>query len=271
MRYSTLVIYLVLVLATAATLFPLVWMVSVSLMPPADALHYPPPLWPKAPTLEHYRALFDRLAVARYALNSLVLAAAVTALSVLVNAAAGYAFACLPFMGRDRLFQLLLAAMVIPGQVAMLPLFLLLKLLGLINTYAGVIVPGLASIFGIFLVRQYALSLPQGLLDAARLDGAGELRIFWSLVLPLCRPVLITLAVFTFLGSWNDFLWPLIILTDSRLHTLPVALAVLMGEHAVDTELMMAGAALTVVPVIVLFLAAQRYYLGGLMQGGIKG
>ncbi|MDF9393754.1 MULTISPECIES: carbohydrate ABC transporter permease [Methylococcus] len=271
MRYSKLVIYLVLVLATAATLFPLVWMVSVSLMPPADALRYPPPLWPKAPTLEHYRALFDRLAVARYALNSLVLAAAVTALSVLVNAAAGYAFACLTFMGRDRLFQLLLAAMVIPGQVAMLPLFLLLKLLGLVNTYAGVIVPGLASIFGIFLVRQYALSLPQGLLDAARLDGAGELRIFWSLVLPLCRPVLITLAVFTFLGSWNDFLWPLIILTDSRLHTLPVALAVLMGEHAVDTELMMAGAALTVVPVIVLFLAAQRYYLGGLMQGGIKG
>lgn len=234
-------------------------------------MRYPPPLWPHTPTLEHYRALFDRLAVGRYALNSLVLAASVTVLSVLVNAAAGYAFARLPFAGRDALFRTLLAAMVIPGQVAMLPLFLLLKHLGLINTYAGVIVPGLASIFGVFLVRQYALSLPQSLLDAARLDGAGELCIFWSLVLPLCRPILITLAVFTFLGSWNDFLWPLIVLSDSRLHTLPVALANLMGEHAVDTELMIAGAALTVLPVIVLFLAVQRYYIGGLMQGGVKG
>ncbi|QXP87444.1 carbohydrate ABC transporter permease [Methylococcus capsulatus] len=271
MRYPALIFYLVLSLATAATLFPLVWMVSVSLMPPAEAMRYPPPLWPEAPTLEHYRTLFDRLAIARYALNSLVLAGAVTALSVLVNAAAGYAFARLPFVGRDALFRLLMTFMVIPGQVAMLPLFLLLKQLGLINTYAGVIVPGLASIFGIFLVRQYALSLPQSLFDAARLEGAGELRIFWSLVLPLCRPILITLAVFTFLGSWNDFLWPLIVLTDRRFQTLPVALAALMGEHAVDTELMMSGAALTVVPVIVLFLAAQRYYLGGLMQGGVKG
>jgi multiple sugar transport system permease protein len=271
MRLSTLALYLVLLLATAATLFPLVWMASVSLMPAADAMRYPPPLWPDAPTLEHYRTLFDRLEVGRYALNSLALAASVTALSVLVNAAAGYAFARLPFARRDALFRLLLAAMVIPGQVAMLPLFLLLKQLGLINTYAGVIVPGLASIFGIFLVRQYALSIPQSLLDAARLDGAGELRIFWSLVLPLCRPILTTLAVFTFLGSWNDFLWPLIVLADSRLHTLPVALANLTGEHAVDTELMMAGAALTVLPVSVLFLAVQRYYIGGLMQGGVKG
>lgn len=271
MRLSSAGFYLVLLTAAAATLFPLVWMVSVSLTPSAEAMRYPPPPWPHTPTLEHYRDLFDRLAVGRYVLNSLVLAAAVTALSVLINAAAGYAFARLPFAGRDALFRTLLAAMIIPGQVAMLPLFLLLKHLGLINTYAGVIVPGLASIFGIFLVRQYALSLPQSLLDAARLDGAGELRIFWSLVLPLCRPILITLAVFTFLGSWNDFLWPLIVLGDSRLHTLPVALANLMGEHAVDTELMMAGAALTVLPAIVLFLAVQRYYIGGLMQGGVKG
>lgn len=264
-------IYAVLLLAVAATLFPLVWMVSVSLMPSAAALSDPPKLWPDSATLEHYRILFSRLELGRYALNSLLLAASVTALSVLVNALAGYAFARLPFAGRDALFRLLLAAMVIPGQVAMLPLFLLLKQLGLINTYAGVIIPGLASIFGIFLVRQYAQSIPQSLLDAARLDGAGELRIFWSLILPLCRPVLITLAVFTFLGSWNDFLWPLIVLTDSRRYTLPVALANLMGEHAMDTELMMAGAVLTVLPAIVLFLAVQRYYIGGLMRGSVKG
>lgn len=264
-------IYAVLLLAVAATLFPLVWMVSVSLMPAAAALSDHLKLWPDSATLEHYRMLVSRLELGRYALNSLLLAASVTTLSVLVNALAGYAFARLPFAGRDALFRLLLAAMVIPGQVAMLPLFLLLKQLGLINTYAGVIIPGLASIFGIFLVRQYAQSIPQSLLDAARLDGAGELRIFWSLILPLCRPVLITLAVFTFLGSWNDFLWPLIVLTDSRRYTLPVALANLMGEHAMDTELMMAGAVLTVLPAIVLFLAVQRYYIGGLMRGSVKG
>ncbi|MDD2770084.1 MAG: carbohydrate ABC transporter permease [Methylococcus sp.] len=266
-----LLIYAVLLLTVAATLFPLVWTVSVSLMPVAEALSDSPKLWPDSATLEHYRDLFDRLELGRYALNSFLLAASITALSVLVNALAGYAFARLPFAGRDALFRLLLAAMVIPGQVAMLPLFLLLKQFGLINTYAGVIIPGLASIFGIFLVRQYAQSIPQSLLDAARLDGAGELRIFWSLILPLCRPILVTLAVLTFLGSWNDFLWPLIVLTDSRRYTLPVALANLMGEHAMDTELMMAGAVLTVSPAIVLFLAVQRYYIGGLMRGSVRG
>ena len=155
---------------------------------------------------------------------------------------AGYAFAKLRFPGRERLFRALLAALVIPGQVAMLPLFLMLKQLGLINTYWGVIIPGMASVFGIFLVRQYALSIPDSLLDAARIDGAGEFRIYWSLVLPLCRPVLVTLAIFTFMGTWNDFLWPLIVLADDDLYTLPVALANLLGEHVQDTELMMAGA-----------------------------
>jgi len=154
--------------------------------------------------------------------------------------------------------------------VAMLPLFLMLKSVGLIDTYWGVMVPGLASIFGIFLVRQYALSIPDSLLDAARVDGASELRIYWSLVLPSCAPVLATLAVFTFLGTWNDFLWPLIILTDEAMYTLPVALANLAGEHVQDTELMMAGAVLTVLPVVVLFVMLQRYYVAGIMSGGLK-
>jgi len=144
------------------------------------------------------------------------------------------------------------------------------KEMGLVNTYAGVIVPGMASIFGIFLVRQYALSIPQSLLDAARIDGAGELRIYWSLVLPFCRPILVTLAVFTFMGTWNDFMWPLIVLSDDRLYTLPVALANLAGEHVQDTELMMAGAVITVVPVMLLFVALQRYYIAGIMRGAVR-
>jgi multiple sugar transport system permease protein len=194
----------------------------------------------------------------------------VTALSLLLNSLAGYAFAKLRFKGRDRLFRLLLASMVIPAQVAMLPLFLMLKEMGLVNTYGGVIVPGMASIFGIFLIRQYALSIPDSLLDAARIDGAGEFRIYRTLVLPLCKPILITLAIFTFMGAWNDFMWPLIILTDNDLYTLPVALANLLGEHVQDAELMMAGAVLTVLPVILLFLVLQKYYIEGLVLGSVK-
>src|SRR5438093_219960 len=149
-------------------------------------------------------------------------------------------------------------------------LSLLLRALGVIDTYWGVIVPGMASVFGIFLVRQYALAIPDSVLDAARVDGAGEFRIYRSLVLFLCAPVLVTLAVFTFMGTWNDFMWPLIVLADDRLYTLPVALANLAGEHVQDTELMMAGAVLTVLPVMLLFVFLQRYYVAGVMSGGVK-
>ena len=268
---SALLLYGLLAVGLLLALAPLLWMVAASLMPPGEANRYPPRLWPSAVTFEHYTALFTRLDLARYLLNSTLLAGAVTAISLFVNSMAGYAFAKFRFRGRDRLFRGLLAALVIPGQVAMLPLFLLLKQFGLINTYGGVIVPGMASIFGIFLIRQYLLAIPDSLLDAARMDGAGEFRIYWSLVLPLCRPILVTLAIFTFLGTWNDFMWPLIVLTDSSMYTLPVALANLLGEHVQDTELMMAGSVLTVLPVMLLFVALQKYYIAGIMLGGIKG
>jgi multiple sugar transport system permease protein len=267
---KTLLLHLALIAAVIATLFPLFWMVSVSLMSSAEANRFPPPLLPAAPTLEHYRMLFSRLNLAAYLLNSTLIATSVTVLSLLLNSMAGYAFAKLRFKGRDRLFRLLLASMVIPAQVAMLPLFLMLKEMGLVNTYGGVIVPGMASIFGIFLIRQYALSIPDSLLDAARIDGAGEFRIYRTLVLPLCKPILVTLAIFTFMGTWNDFMWPLIILTDNDLYTLPVALANLLGEHVQDAELMMAGSVLTVLPVILLFLVLQKYYIEGLVLGSVK-
>ncbi len=265
-----LLLYALLVAAGAITLLPLGWMLLVSLAPTGGAMDLSGSLRANGLTLEHYTALFTRLDLARYLANSALLAGAVTAISVTVNAMAGYAFAKLRFAGRDRLFRGLLAALVIPAQVGMLPLFLLIKELGLVNTYYGVLIPGLASIFGIFLVRQYALSIPQSLLDAARVDGAGELRIFVSIVLPLCRPILVTLAIFTFLGTWNDFLWPLVVLTDDRMYTLPVALANLLGEHAQDVELMMAGSVLTVAPVVLLFAALQRYYLEGIVAGGVR-
>jgi multiple sugar transport system permease protein len=268
---ARILLYAALGLLCVATLLPLVWMGAASFMPAGEAGTFPPRLWPSQPTLAHYRALFERLNLGRYLLNSAFLAVLVTGVSLLVNALAGYAFAKLRFRYRDRIFKGLLGLLVIPAQVTMLPLFLLLKELGLVNTYAGVLIPGLASVFGIFLIRQFAFSIPDDLLDAARIDGAGEGRIFWMVALPLLQPILVTLALFTFMGVWNDFLWPLIILTDDAKYTLPVALANLSGERVQDTELMMAGAVLTVLPVLVVFLALQRYYIQGLMLGGVKG
>ena len=260
----------VLLAGAVLTALPLWWMLVASFMPTGEASSLPPRLWPSVPTLAQYHALFARLDLARAAANSLLVASLSTGFAVLLNSMAGYAFAKLDFRGRDRLFQLLVAALVIPGQIAMLPLFLLLKQLGMINTYAGVIVPSLASIYGIFLVRQYAQGIPDSLLDAARVDGASEWRIYRSIVLPWCRPILVTLGLFTFMGAWNDFLWPLVVLSDGDLYTLPVALAGLVGEHVQDTELMMAGAVITVMPVVLLFLALQRFYIAGVMGGAIK-
>jgi multiple sugar transport system permease protein len=262
--------YGALAIGAALTVLPLWWMVAASLMPSGEANAFPPRLWPSDATAAHYRELFARLHLARYAGNSVLIAVATTAISIALNSMAGYAFAKLHFAGRDRIFRLLVAALVIPGQVGMLPLFLLLRQLGLVNTYWGVIIPGMASIYGIFMVRQYALSIPDTLLDAARIDGASELRIFWELVLPSLRPILVTLGLFTFMGAWNDFLWPLVVLTDGDLYTLPVALANLVGEHVQDTELMMAGAVLTVLPIVIVFLALQRFYIAGVMSGSLK-
>ena len=153
----------------------------------------------------------------------------------------------------------------------MLPLFLMLNRLGLINTYWGIIIPGMASIYGIFLIRQYIISIPDSLIEAARIDGASDFYIYRKIILPLAKPILVTLALFTFMGAWNDFLWPLIILTRDNMYTLPVALANLMGEHVQDTELMMAGSVVTILPVLIVFLAMQKYYIRGIMLGGLKG
>jgi multiple sugar transport system permease protein len=270
-RAVKVLLYLQLALGAALALVPMLWMVSASLMPAGEASTYPPRLFPRHVTFEHYVTLFTRLDLGRSLMNSAIIAFTVTAVSIVVNSMAGYAFAKLRFRGRDRLFRVLAAGLVVPVQVSMLPLFLLLKQLGLINTYWGVIIPGMASIFAIFLIRQYAVSIPDDLLDAARMDGAGEFRIYRSVVLPTIVPILATLAIWTFLSTWNDFMWPLIVLSDERRYTLPVALANLVGEHVQDTELMMAGSVLTILPVMLVFLFLQRYYIQGVMVGSVKG
>jgi multiple sugar transport system permease protein len=268
---ARVLLYGALLLGAFVALFPMFWMISASFMAPGESNSFPPHLLPHSPTLEHYRALFTRLDLGRNLLNSAIIAFTVTAISLVINSMAGYALAKMRFRGRDKLFGVLLGGLVIPVQVAMLPLFLLMKQLGLINSYWGVIIPGLSSIFAIFLIRQYATAIPDDLLDAARIDGASELRIYTSIVLPVITPILATLAIWTFLATWNDFMWPLIVLSDERRYTLPVALANLMGEHVQDTELMMAGSVLTVLPVLITFLFLQRYYIQGIMAGSTKG
>jgi multiple sugar transport system permease protein len=263
-------IHLALVAMAAVTIYPLLWMVFASIMPARAAQSMPPPFWPRHPTLVHYAELFQRLNLSRYFANSLLIAISVSGLSLVINSMAGYALAKLRFAGRDRIFRFLIGGLVVPAQVAMIPLFLLLKKMGLINTYWAVILPASASIFGIFLIRQYALSIPDALLDAARIDGASEWRIYRTIVVPLLRPMLVTLGVFTFMATWNDFMWPLIALIDGDLRTLPVALAILSGEHVQDTELMMAGSVVTLLPVLVLFILVQRYYVAGIVAGSVK-
>jgi multiple sugar transport system permease protein len=270
-RGNSVVLHTVLIAGGLLTLFPLLWMLSASFMASGEATTFPPHLIPHAATLAQYRALFVRLNIGRAFLSSTIVAATVTVCSVLFGSMAGYTFAKLRFRGRERMFGFLLTAIIVPPQVGMLPLFLLMKKLHLVNTYWGVIIPSMVTVFGIFLIRQFMLSVPQELLEAARIDGAGEFRIYWSVVMPLARPILATLATFMFMTTWNDFMWPLIILSNQSHHTLPVALANLLGEHVLDVELMMAGAVITVMPVLLVFLVLQRYYIAGLMVGSVKG
>jgi multiple sugar transport system permease protein len=263
-------LHLFLLIAAAATLLPFFWMLSTSLKSGGGIFTYPPQWLPQNPTLEWYAKLIKEVNFLLHFQNSLVVSVSITALSLFFNSLAGYAFAKLRFRGRDRLFGLLLATLMVPSQVTMIPVFLLLKYLGFLNTYHGLIIPVSANVFGIFLIRQFMMSIPNDLIESARMDGCSEFRIYWSVILPLCKPVLATLGIFTFMGSWNDFLWPLIVMLREDGYTLPVALANLNGQHPTSFGLLMSAAVVVVVPVILVFLAAQRYVIQGIATSGLK-
>ncbi len=265
------VIYLILIGGMIITLTPFFWSISTSLKPRAGIFSMPPEWVPSEPTLEHYGRLFDEVDFLRHFINSTVVAVAVTLLGLFLNSLAGYAFAKFRFPGRDRLFSILVLSLMVPGQVTMMPVFMILRSLGLINTYTGLIITGTISVFGIFLIRQFVLTIPNDLIEAARIDGCGEFAIYWKVILPLCKPVLATLGIFTFMSSWNSFLWPLIVMVREEMYTLPVALANLSGQHATDYGLLMAGAVVVVIPVILVFLAAQKYIIEGISTTGLKG
>lgn len=265
----SLLLHAVIVAGAAVMFFPFLWTVVTSLTPGAG-LSLTPSLIPADPSLEAYARLFQERPFARIVLNSLGLAVVTTLVQLFTSSTAAYAFSRLPFRGRGVVFAIYLATMMIPLQVLIVPLFVELKALGLINTYLGALLPTFASAFGIFLLRQAVNQVPRELDEAATLDGAGHFRIFAFIVLPNIRPALATLTVFAFMGSWNSFLWPLVVLRKPELQTLPVALAGLQGQYTTAWDVVMAGSVVSILPMLALYLFAQRYVVQGVASSGLK-
>lgn len=264
-------LYGVLGAGLVVTVIPFVWMVVSSFKPEREVRAVPPTFWPEKVTIDNYDRLFTQLDFPTYFLNSAIVAVAVTLGNLAFCSMLGYALAKLEFPGKRALFAVVMGTLMVPGVVTFVPLFVLTTNLNLTNTLPGMILPFLAGPFGVFLMRQYIQSLPDELIQAARVDGAGELRIFTSVILPLCGPALATLGVLTFLTSWNNFLWPLVVATSEDKYTLPVALALYAtGQNATQYGLLLAGSVVVVIPVIVVFLVLQRFIMQGIAMTGIK-
>ena len=262
-------LHAIVIVGAIAMFFPFLWTIVTSLTPGAG-LTLTPSLVPENPSLEAYWRLFAERPFGRIILNSLGLALVTTLVQLLTSATAAYAFSRLPFRGRGVVFAIYLATMMIPLQVLIVPLFVELKTLGLIDTYLGALLPTFASAFGIFLLRQAVNQVPRELDEAATLDGAGHFRIFWQVILPNIRPALATLTVFAFMGSWNSFLWPLVVLRSPELQTLPVALAGLQGQYTTQWDIVMAGSVVSVLPMLALYVFAQKYVIQGVASSGLK-
>lgn len=243
-------------------ILPFIWMVLSSLKTDAEILKIPPTIWPETFTLDNFTKLFTEMDFAIYLKNTLIIVF-FSFFGLFLNAMAGYGFAKFKFKGKNKLFYLVLATMMIPGQVTMIPVYLLLNAAGLTNTMTGIVLPGLVGAFGIFLFRQFMSTISDDLLEAARLDGASEFYIFWRIVIPISRPVLAVQGILTFIAGWNSFLWPLIIANDEKFYTLSVGLQLLKGQYGSNYALQMAGATFMVIPIILIFMTFQKYILKG--------
>lgn len=264
-------LYAVLVLALVVVMAPLVWMMLGSFKTDAELRQIPPTFLPLHASLANFSTLFAKLSFSTYFLNSAVVAVVVTLANLAFCSMLGYALAMLSFRGKRALFGVVMGTLMIPGVVTFIPLFVLVANMGLLNTLPGLFLPFLVAPFGVFLMRQFMLSLPRDLLDAGRVDGAGELTIFARLILPLCGPALATLGIITFLGSWNNFLWPLVATNENDKYTLPVALALYSSDpNHTDYGLLLAGATVVIIPVLVIFLVFQRRFIEGIASTGIK-
>ncbi|EED2407739.1 carbohydrate ABC transporter permease [Listeria monocytogenes] len=250
-------------------ILPFIWMVLSSLKTDAEILKIPPTIWPETFTLDNFTKLFTEMDFAIYLKNTLIIVF-FSFFGLFLNAMAGYGFAKFKFKGKNKLFYLVLATMMIPGQVTMIPVYLLLNAAGLTNTMTGIVLPGLVGAFGIFLFRQFMSTISDDLLEAARLNGASEFYIFWRIVIPISRPVLAVQGILTFIAGWNSFLWPLIIANDEKFYTLSVGLQLLKGQYGSNYALQMAGATFMVIPIILIFMTFQKYILKGFNVSGMK-
>lgn len=270
-RLQRLALHGLLIVGALVMIVPFLWMISTSLKTSQFVLSMPPRFFPSPLTLQSYTRLAELFPILRMFFNSFFVAAVTTAGQLVVSSMAAYAFARMQFRGREMLFLLFLGTLMIPFQVTIIPLFIVMRYLGWINSYQGLIAPGIFTTFGTFLLRQFFLSLPRDLEEAAFLDGASHFTVYRHIILPLARPALATLAVFAFMGSWNAFLWPLFIVRNVELMTLPVGLSTLHGRYLTEWNLVMAGSVITVLPMLVFYMFAQKYFVRGVVISGIKG
>lgn len=265
--------YLIMVFVALVILLPLFWMLSTSLKPKSQWFSTKIEWVPRTFTLENYQKIFENPStpIANWFLNSVLIATIVTVLVLTVDALAAYAYARMEFPGKSLLFGIMLATLFLPGIMFLVPNFLTIAGLGLLNNWGGVIIPALAGVFGVFFLRQFFESIPKELEEAAAIDGANRFQTFYQVVLPLAKPALATLGILTFLGSWNDFLWPLLILRDTKLQTLPPGLRTLQGAYTSEYGLMLAGAVIVAVPVLIIYIALQRFVVQSVASTGLKG
>lgn len=268
-KSDKILVITILTLGGILMITPFIWMIFTSFKPENEAMLIPPTILPKAPTLENYKKLFEELNFLVYLKNTLIVVA-ISFIGLIFNAMAGYAFGKFKFRGRNLLFYMVLATMMIPSQVTMIPVYLLLNKMGLINTMLGIVLPGLVGAFNIFLFKQFMGGVPDELIEAARLDGGGEYYIFFKLIIPISKPILAVQGILTFIAGWNSFLWPLIIANDEKFYTLSVGLSLLKGQNVVNFALQMAGASIMVVPIMIIFCIFQKHIMDGFVTSGIK-
>jgi len=263
--------YVILTVGALTMAIPYVWMIITSIKPIEEIQGYPPSFYVHHPTFMPYQELFSILPMWRYLFNSFFVASLVTICNVFFCSLAGYAFAKHKFFGRDKIFLLLLSAIMIPYQVNLIPGFIIVKNLGWLNSFYSLIIPNMAMVFGVFLCRQYIMSIPNDLFDVAKIDGCSEFTIYRIIIFPLIKPALATLAIFTFLSQWNSFVWPLIVIHTSTMRTVPLALSVLNSQFGANFSMVMAGATVVTLPVLIIFLCLQKYIIQGITMTGLKG
>ena len=271
-RLTIIATYLLLSGIAVLMLFPLLWLIGTAFKSPTeDIFSFPPQLLPSQPTLENFKTVWDTYPFGQYLTNSVIVAVLSVSLNLLFCALAAYPLARLNFRGRELIFALIVATIIIPFQIVMIPLYIMAVNLGLRNSYLGIILPNIATAFGIFLLRQAFKGVPKELEEAARIDGCSELGIWWHIMIPAIRPALVTLAIFVFIGSWSDFLWPLIVLDRPEYYTLPLGVANLAGTFSLDWRLVAAGSVISIAPVLLLFMFLQKYIIDTDISSGVKG